>query len=100
VNKAASVRPLDHAQAALWYRKALASTLEGVYPRELRRSRLGRVSHMMHMLGRRLRSFSTLVACVPRLALVRPRWRCAGGRSSRLIRLSEGGERREDNRGP
>jgi hypothetical protein len=35
------VRPLDHAQAALWYRKALASTLEGVYPRELRCFKVG-----------------------------------------------------------
>jgi hypothetical protein len=60
----------------------------------------------MHMLGRRPRPFSTHGACVPRLAPVRARLRCAGRRGSRLIRLSkcgnrrEDGERREDKRGP
>jgi hypothetical protein len=69
-------------------------------------SRLAQVSHVMHMLGRRPRPFSTHGVCMPRLALVRARWRCAGRRSSRLIRLSkcgnrgEDGERREDKRGP
>jgi hypothetical protein len=106
VNKAASVWPQDHAQAALRYRKAAASTLAGSIDESCAVSRLARVSHVMHMLGRRPRPFSTHGMCVPRLALVRAGLRCTGCRSSRLIRLSkcsnrrEDGERREDKRGP
>ena len=65
-----------------------------------------RVSHVLNMLGGRMRPFSTHIASVPHLALVRSRRRRACCRSGRLIRLGkcgnrrEGGERREDNRGP
>ena len=106
MNKAASVWPRDHAQAALRYRKAAASTLAGIYPRELRCFTVGPgVACDAYAWPTPAPFLHSWCVCAASGSCASPLG-CAGRRSSRLIRLSkcgnrgEDGERREDKRGP